>query len=125
MILRPRGLKSDERPSTVARMDRPVEVELPHRLGKDEARRRIASNVHKLKEHVPGGAAHVQSAWSGDELNLDIQALGQAVQAKIAVEETRVRLSVMLPPMLAMFARPIESALRSKGDVLLEDHLKD
>lgn len=106
-------------------MERPIDVELPHKLGRDEARRRIANNVHKLKDHIPGGAAQVTSGWSGDQLNLDITALGQTVAAEIIVEEARVRCRVMLPGMLAFFAGPIESALNAKGrDLLLEDHSK-
>ena len=102
-------------------MQKPIQVDLPHKLGREEARRRIANNIHKLKEHIPGGGAHVESAWQGDELDLAINALGQAVSAKIGVEETRVRVAVMLPGMLAMFAGPIEAMLQKKGNVLLED----
>jgi putative polyhydroxyalkanoate system protein len=102
-------------------MQQPIQVDLPHKLGRDEARRRIANNIHKLKEHIPGGASHVDSTWAGDDLNLAIHALGQAVDAKIGVEETKVRVQVMLPGMLAMFAAPIEAMLQKKGNILLED----
>lgn len=105
-------------------MQQPIQVDLPHKLGRDEARRRIASNIHKLQEHIPGGA-QVSSHWSGDELDLGVTALGQAIEAKIGVEETIVRVRVLLPGMLAMFAAPIEAMLQKKGDVLLEDHSKD
>lgn len=103
-------------------MNQPIEVDLPHKLGKDEARRRIANNIHRLRQHIPGGAAKVDSTWSGDTLDLAIQALGSALNAQIAVEETRVRVRVMLPGLLGTFAEPIAAALRSKGGVLLEDH---
>lgn len=102
-------------------MQQPIQVDLPHKLGRDEARRRIANNIHKLKEHIPGGSAQVESAWQGDELDLAISALGQEVSAKIGVEESKVRVAVMLPGMLAMFAGPIEAMLQKKGKVLLED----
>ena len=104
-------------------MTQPIEVDLPHRLGKDEARRRIANNIHKLETHIPGGAA-VQSGWAGDQLNLDVAAMGQSVTAQIDVEESRVRLKVLLLPMLAMFSGLIQGALQKKGSVLLEDHHK-
>jgi putative polyhydroxyalkanoate system protein len=104
-------------------MSQPIEVDLPHKLGKDEARRRIANNLHKLQEHIPGGA-QVQSGWSGDQLNLDVAAMGQSVTAQIDVMEEKVRLKVLLPPMLGMFSGIIQSALQKKGGVLLEDHTK-
>ena len=104
-------------------MAQPIEVDLPHSLGKDEARRRIANNVHKLTDHIPGGA-QVQSGWTGDQLNLDVQAMGQSVNATIDVLDTKVRLRVLLPPMLGMFSGMIQAALQKKGGALLEDHTK-
>ena len=104
-------------------MTQPIDVDLPHSLGKDEARRRIANNIHKLQEHIPGGA-HVQSGWAGDQLNLDVAAMGQSVTATIDVMETKVHLKVLLPGMLGMFSGVIQAALQKKGGVLLEDHSK-
>jgi hypothetical protein len=102
-------------------MSQPIQVDLPHKLGKDEARRRIAGNIHKLKDHIPGGAAQVESSWSGDQLKLDVSAMGQTIEALIGVEEKVVHCRVLLPGMLGMFARPIEAMLQKKGGLLLED----
>jgi hypothetical protein len=110
-------------PADIALMAQPIEVDLPHKLGREEARRRIANNVHRLREHIPGGA-QVQSGWTGDQLNLDVQAMGQEVAATIDVEDTKVRVKVLLPGFLGMFAAPIQAMLRKKGDLLLEDHHK-
>jgi putative polyhydroxyalkanoate system protein len=104
-------------------MSQPIEVDLPHKLGHEEARRRIANNIHKLQEHIPGGA-QVQSGWTGDQLNLDVAAMGQSVTATIDVMDDKVRLKVLLPPMLGMFAGMIQAGLQKKGSVLLEDHSK-
>lgn len=102
-------------------MTQPIEVDLPHNLGKEEARRRIAANIHKLQEHIPGGA-QVHSGWTGDQLNLDVAAMGQSVTATIDVEERKVHLKVLVPPMLAMFSGLIQGALQKSGSTLLEDH---
>ena len=102
-------------------MQKPIQVDLPHKLGRDEARRRIANNIHKLKDHIPGGSAQVESNWVGDELNLAISAMGQAVTAKIGVEDTKVRVAVTLPGLLGMFSGTVESMLEKKGSILLED----
>jgi putative polyhydroxyalkanoate system protein len=104
-------------------MTQPIDVDLPHNLGKDEARRRIANNIHKLQEHIPGGA-QVQSGWSGDQLNLDVAAMGQTIAATIDVHDKSVHLKVLLPGMLGMFAGVIQAGLQKKGSVLLEDHSK-
>jgi putative polyhydroxyalkanoate system protein len=98
-------------------MTQPIDVDLPHNLGKDEARRRIANNLHKLRSIF--GGAHVQSGWAGDQLNLDVAAMGQSVAATIDVMETKVHLKVLLPGMLGMFAGLISPRSRRAA---LEDH---
>jgi len=105
-------------------MAAPIDVSLPHKLGREEAHRRIAANIHSLQDHIPGGASHVTSNWVGDRLDLQIHAMGQQVDAQITVEETKVRCHVMLPGMLALFAAPIEAMLNRKGGLLLEDKSK-
>jgi putative polyhydroxyalkanoate system protein len=104
-------------------MSQPIEVDLAHNLGKEEARRRIASNIHKLESHIPGGA-QVKSGWTGDQLNLEVKALGDSVNATIDVQETKVHLKVLLPGLLGMFSGPIQAALKNKGGLLLEDQHK-
>ena len=103
-------------------MQRPIDVDLPHKLGREEARRRIAGNFHKLRDHIPGGASHIEERWTGDRLNLTVHAMGQAVEAEIDVEDTKVHCRIQLPGMLSLFAGPIEQMLKLKGsDLLLED----
>jgi hypothetical protein len=98
----------------------PISVDLPHNLGAEEARRRIANGVGSLKDHIPG-AADVRSAWNGDKLGLQVAALGQELDAQIDVHETFVRLEVVLPPALAFFGKAIEAGLRRGGALMLED----
>lgn len=106
-------------------MQRPLDVDLPHQLGREEARRRIAGNIHKLESHIPGGTSRVDSSWEGDTLNLQVHAMGQAVEAKIDVFDTKVHCRILLPGLLSFFAGPIEAMLRQKGSgLLLEDKSK-
>ena len=103
-------------------MQRPIDVDIPHKLGRDEARRRLADNIGGLSSHIPGGAKHINSSWAGDRLSLTIEALGQSVEALIDVEDAKVHCRVQLPGMLSLFAAPIEAMLKAKGsDLLLED----
>jgi len=105
-------------------MNSPVIVDLPHNLGKEEARRRIQNGIGGLKDHIPGGAADVRSDWNGDRLNLDVKAMGQAVMAGIDVQESVVRVEVVLPPMLGFFRNQIEKLLKKQGGQMLEDKSK-
>jgi hypothetical protein len=101
-------------------MSQPISVDLPHNLGKDEARRRMQGGIGRLKDHIPGGA-EVGSSWDGDCMNLTIVAMGQEVAARIDVEDKLVRVEVLLPGMLGFFGKKIEGLLRKQGSVLLED----
>lgn len=101
-------------------MTKPMIVDLPHKLGAAEAKRRIAGNMGKLRDQIPGGA-EVRSAWEGDRLDLHVAAMGQEVAAKIDVQESIVRLEVHLPAFLSFFGSKVESLLRRHGTELLED----
>ena len=105
-------------------MNKPIVVDLPPRLGAEEAKARMQRGIGKLKEHIPGGNAEVQSSWQGDRLNLRVQAMGQEVSGHIDVHETKVTVELMLPAFLAMFAAPIEAMLRKRGTEMLEDKSK-
>lgn len=95
-------------------------VDLPHRLGAAEARRRIERGIGRLADFVPGGA-DVESHWSGERLDLRVTAMNQGVTGSIDVGETAVRVELSLPGALAFFARPVEALLRRKGAELLDD----
>jgi len=102
-------------------MTKPIAIDLPHSLGAEEAKRRLQNGVGRLKDHIPGGAAEVESHWQGDRMSLDVRAMGQEVRAQLQVEERRVRLEVLLPPMLSFLGAQIEALVRRKGTELLED----
>jgi len=104
-------------------MTQPLILNLPHTLGKEEARRRIAGSTDKLVGHIPI-PADVQSRWTGDRLNLVITAMGQQVASHIDVEDSHVRLEVLLPGLLGAFAGQISGFLERKGTELLEDKSK-
>ena len=106
-------------------MQKPIDVDIPHKLGRVEARRRLADNIGKLNDHIPGGANHITSSWAGDRLSLTVEAMGQAVEAQIDVEESKVHARIQLPGILSLFAAPIEAMLKAKGSDLLLDDKRD
>ena len=101
-------------------MNKPIAIDLPHKLGAEEAKRRMRNGIGRLQDHIPGGG-HVESGWEGDRMNLRVQAMGQEVSGHIDVHETKVRVELMLPAMLSLFAGQVEGLLRSKGAEMLED----
>jgi hypothetical protein len=103
-------------------MSGPVHVAIPHKLGKDEARRRLKSRIGELPGHIPGGVATVTSDWPGaDTMQLNVAAMGQDVSAKIVVLDNALDVTIDLPPMLSFFGDIIRKAVRAKGSQLLLD----
>lgn len=101
-------------------MSGPISVSLPHQLGAEEAKRRIAANLDGLVAQLPANA-RVTTAWNGDELAMGVAVLGQSVDARILVEETLVRVSILLPPALGMFRDAIARRLGREAGGLLAD----
>jgi len=104
-------------------MSAPISVDLPHRLGAEEAKRRIASNIGGLTAHLPAGA-QVRSSWTGDIMRLGVGVMGQELDASLDVRENVVRVTVNLPPALSFFGKAIEAGLRRSAPELLEDRSK-
>jgi hypothetical protein len=100
-----------------------TQIDLPHRLGREEAKRRMQSRIGELAGHMPGGMTEVRSSWPQDyRMALDITAMGQSVSATIDVEDRVVRLELELPMMLRFASGAIEAVIQRKGgDLLLGD----
>lgn len=99
-------------------MSAPVEVDLPHRLGREEARRRVEQGFGKLAGWIPGGQVS-EHRWEGDTLSFTVAAMGQRVHARLDVRDALVHARIELPPMLGMFAGQIQAALQANGPKLL------
>ncbi len=104
-------------------MGRPVTVNLPHSLGKEEARRRIESGFGTMRQQMTGGMGSMLSfeeRWDGDQLHFEGGALGQKIRGRLEVLADAVRIELDLPEMLAMIADRITGALKREGQKLLE-----
>jgi hypothetical protein len=99
----------------------PISIDLPHRLGAEEAKRRIDGGIGKLRDFIPGGGADIRSAWTGDQLGLQVTAMGQEVNARLDVQDRFVRVELLLPPALAFFGDAVAAALKKRGADMLED----
>jgi hypothetical protein len=104
-------------------MTSPISFDLPHRLGKAEARDRLANGIGKLERHIPGGAS-VQTSWQGDRMNMKVAAMGHEISTTLDVFDSYVHLELVLPPMLSFFGKQIENVVRNETAELLEDGTK-
>jgi hypothetical protein len=101
-------------------MSKPLAVSIPHRLGKDEAVRRLKSGLGNAQSNFGHLFTVQEETWTGDHLQFRISALGQVASGTIDVAEDHVNLEVFLPWLLAKVAEAIQPLIRREGTLMLE-----
>ena len=101
-------------------MGTPVTVSVPHRLGKDEAMRRLKGGLTRMRTNLSALVAIEQETWAGDTLQFSARGLGQTAAGSITVFDDNLRIEVTLPWLLAKFAERLQPALRREATLLLE-----
>jgi hypothetical protein len=100
-------------------MTQPITVDIPHKLGLEEAKRRVEHGFGKLADWIPGGAVTMHR-WDGDTLHFTVEGMGQSIVSRLEIDQDKVRAIVDLPPLLALFAEKIRAKLAKDGPKLLE-----
>jgi hypothetical protein len=95
-------------------------VSIPHRLGKDEAVRRLKAGLSRASSSYSAIIAVDEEVWTGDRLSLRVRTLGQSASAIIDVLDDCLRLEVTLPWLLAKFAERVVPTIRREATLLLE-----
>ncbi len=100
-------------------MAAPITLDIPHKLGRDAAKARLAGGIGKIGDMFPGGGV-VEHRWAGDTLHFTVSAMGQRVASRLEVSDANVRATIDLPPFLALFADRIRDKLAKEAPKLLE-----
>ena len=101
-------------------MSHPVVVSVPHRLGREEAARRLKSGFERAGSQFGGLLDISEQAWSGDRLTFRASALGQQASGLIDVLDDSIRIEVTLPWLLAKIAERLAPAIRRESALMLE-----
>jgi hypothetical protein len=101
-------------------MSRPVVVTIPHKLGKQEAQRRLQTGFSKVRSTFGESFVVVKDEWAGDHLDFHASVLGQTTTGTVDVADDHVRLEVQLPWMLALLADKAKALVRKQGKLMLE-----
>ncbi|MDE1932492.1 polyhydroxyalkanoic acid system family protein [Bradyrhizobium sp.] len=99
-------------------MSAPLIVSIPHRLGREEAKRRIEVGLTRAVASIPVLQVD-EERWEGDRLVFRVRALGQVASGHLDVAEDHARLEVSLPWLLQRFAKAAQVAIRNRGNLLL------
>ena len=101
-------------------MGTPVTISVPHRLGREEAVRRLKSGLSRMANNLGGVIKIEQEVWSGDRLTFQMQGLGQSAAGTIDVREDSLLIAVTLPWLLAKIADQFMPKLKREATLLLE-----
>jgi Putative polyhydroxyalkanoic acid system protein (PHA_gran_rgn) len=101
-------------------MSKPLVVSIPHRLGKEEAMRRLKSGLAGIRTDFAHVFTVSEETWNQDHLRFRIIALAQAVSGSIDVTEDNVHLEISLPWLLAKLAETLQPLIRREGTLMLE-----
>ena len=109
-----------DQPQSVFRMSAPLVIIIPHRLGKQEALRRLQHGLGTAGSSFSHLFTIQEQTWTGDHLQFRVSALGQSANGTIDVADDTVRLEVFLPWLLAKLAETLQPLIRKEGTLLLE-----
>jgi putative polyhydroxyalkanoate system protein len=103
-------------------MPRPISINIPHSLGKDEAKRRIDESFGNLQAQMSGGLGLMSfnRQWEGDRLSFSGGGLGQKITGRLDILPDAVQVQVDLPELLAAIADRITGRLQQETKKLLE-----
>jgi Putative polyhydroxyalkanoic acid system protein (PHA_gran_rgn) len=101
-------------------MSEPLVVSIPHRLGREEAVRRLKAGLAGARTKFAHLITISEETWQDDRLTFHASALGQAASGLIDVRDDHVVLTVQLPWLLAKFAQVASSAISKQGTLMLE-----
>ena len=99
-------------------MAAPLVVSIPHRLGREEARRRLRHGLTRAAASLPVLKVD-EEKWVGDRMVFRVRALGQAAAGHVDVEDDHVLVEVTLPWLLQRFAQAAQATIKNRGRLLL------
>ena len=100
-------------------MATPLSINIPHQLGRAEARRRIETGFAKLVGQLPGGGGAFNQKWDGDRLTFTASGMGQTVSGVVTVLDAVVAMELELPGLLGMLAGGLKGRIQKAGQLLL------
>lgn len=100
-------------------MSTPLIVTIPHRLGRDEAVRRLRDGLSRATSALPMLSID-EERWDGDRMAFRVRAMGQAAAGHVEIAEDHVRLEVTLPWLLQRFAQVAQAAIQARGKLMLD-----
>jgi hypothetical protein len=101
-------------------MSQPLIVSIPHRLGREEARRRLESGISRIRPELANLVSTFDYSWNDDTLDFTAVAMWQTITGRLAVLDDAVRIEIDLPWLMRLLGDTIAKQVRGRGIAMLE-----
>jgi hypothetical protein len=92
-------------------MDKSIVVTVPHDLGADAAKGRVARSIERLRTDYLDKIARSEVSWSGNRADMRVPALGQTLTAQFDVQNEFLRIEVRLLGILSSLLNKTQDRL--------------
>ena len=103
----------------------PLVVSIPHRLGRQEAKRRVDAGVSRLGPELGAVVGGLDYSWNADTLNFRAAAMWQTITGRIEVLDDTVRVEIDLPWMMRLLGDTITKRVRGRALAMLEKPVRE
>ena len=98
----------------------PIVVSISHRLGRDEAKRRIERGFDSIRRETSPFVASLDCNWTDYRLDFDAVAVRQHITGNLEVFDEFIRIELVLPGLLHLLGKTIAGRIERRGADLLE-----
>jgi putative polyhydroxyalkanoate system protein len=104
-------------------MSNAITVTVPHDLGVETAKARVAEQLTKMQRDYVDKVANSEVTWAGDVATVRVTALGQMATAQVAVMKDLLRVDIQLPWLLAALSGTVQQIIsRNANEALRIGH---
>jgi hypothetical protein len=98
----------------------PLIVSVPHRLGREEAKRRIDTGIARAGPELGAFVNSLDYHWQADTLHVSAQAMWQTITGRIAVLDEAVRVEIDLPWLIRLIGDSVGRQVRERVVLMLQ-----
>jgi hypothetical protein len=98
----------------------PITVTISHRLGREDAKRRIDQGLAAIRGEIAPYVKSLDYAWEDYRLDFRVLAMMQTITGRIEVYDDFVKIELGLPRLLHLLARTIKGRIENYAATLLE-----
>jgi hypothetical protein len=98
----------------------PLVIVVPHRLGRQEAKRRLDAGIARLRPELGAFVSALNYGWQADTLNFNAQPMWLTIGGRIVVQDDTVRIEIDLPWLMRLLGDTIQKQVSERATLMLE-----